>query len=209
MLNSGKEDVRNQLRKLRIQTWFQAVADASRKNAYQLEAEFSPNYLVGAKFHKGRSRIWAKYQRGESMPTFKEKSGGRKPIALIVEEKYPGTLKWLTHPIWELADPFIDFNMQDLKPIYESLPEKYRSYLIEENHEHPYFWRKQNDDLELMLDVFSEDKSVDDLTALICLYRESVICLNISKFRNIRKKLIEFSRYRSFSFVNYLISFKS
>lgn len=75
--------------------------------------------------------------------------------------------------------------MQDLKLIYESLSEKYRSYFIEENPEYPYFWRKQNDDLESMLDVFAGDEGIDGFTAILCLYRESIIFLDQKKYLKI------------------------
>jgi hypothetical protein len=103
--SAGRPKENKLIRELKVKTWFAAVAEASGKTAYELEKEFAPSYVDREEFGKHRARLWDKYRLGKTVPTIKETRGGRRPIALMVEEKYPGTIKWLQSNIWILADP--------------------------------------------------------------------------------------------------------
>ncbi len=187
---AGRPKENNLLRELKVKTWFNAVAEASGKTAYELEKEFSPSYVDRDKFHKQRSRLWEKYRTGKIVPTMKEREGGRRPVALLVEEKYPGTLKWLTSPIWTLADPDAEITMDYLRSVYESLVPDVQSILIEPQDVCASgFWRRQSDDFQLQLDAIVSIKHIDGITALIGLLRESFICQQKDRYEQVENTL--------------------
>lgn len=181
--SAGRPKENELLRELKVKTWFNAVAEASGKTAYELEKEFSPSYVDKGKFHKQRSRLWEKYRTGKIVPTMKESKGGRRPIALMVEEKYPGTLQWLTSPIWTLADPDAEITMDYLRSVYESLDVEIHKYLIEDvTDKDLIFWRKPCADYSKLLADISAANSIDSFIALLCLLRESIICQQQDRF---------------------------
>jgi hypothetical protein len=173
--SAGRPKENKLLRELKVKTWFNAVAEASGKTAYELEKEFSPTYVDRDKFHKQRSRLWEKYRTGKVMPTMKETKGGRRPVALMVEERYPGTIKWLQSPIWELLDLEIEINMNNLRSIYEYLDPEITTLIIDDKNEQ-LFWRKHHHDPERLVAMLHQVMTMDTLIALVCLWRESIIC---------------------------------
>lgn len=186
--SAGRPKENELLRELKVKTWFNAVAEASGKTAYELEKEFSPSYVDKGKFHKQRSRLWEKYRTGKIVPTMKETQGGRRPIALMVEEKYPGTLQWLTSPIWTLADPDAEITMDYLRTVYESLDPALSSKLLEDATVKPtVFWRKLPTDFGQLVEEIVQLKTVDGLIALLCMLRESLLCQQENHFKLIVK----------------------
>lgn len=186
----GRPKTNKTLQQLKVQTWFNAVAEASGKTAYELEKEFAPSTVDRENFNKQRARLWEKYRLGKTMPTIKEKKGGRKGTAQLVEEKYPGTLKVLQDPIWILADPNIQMEMDDLKVIYLTLEDKIKSLLLEDGDlTGVRFWRKSCSDFESLLNKLFELYSISALKGLLCLLRESLICQNKSNFNYVMSYL--------------------
>lgn len=179
----GRPKTNKALQQLRVQTWFNAVSEASGKTAYELEKEFAPSTVDRENFNKQRARLWEKYRLGKTMPTIKEKKGGRKGTAQLVEERYPGTLAVLQDPIWMLADPNVQLGMDDLKEIYLSLNDEIKSLLLEDGDlTGVRFWRKPCDDYQNLLDNITEYPSPSTLKALLCLLRESIICLRKNQY---------------------------
>lgn len=189
---AGQPKTNRLLKQLKVRTWFNAVSSASGKSAYQLEMEFAQVHINKSQFYKQRSRLWEKYRIGKTMPTIKSKEGGRRPIARLVEEKYPGTIQWLTHPIWDLANPESKLSMANIKQIFNSLPEELRSHFIDEpNPIYPYFWRKTHNNFEAFANSLAKSSSPYAFIALVCLYKESLICQNIGKFEVISNLMID------------------
>jgi hypothetical protein len=179
----GRPKTNKALQKLRVQTWFNAVAEASGKTAYELEKEFAPSTVDREDFNKQRARLWEKYRLGKTMPTIKDKKGGKKGTAQLVEEKYPDTLEVLQDPIWILADANIQMGMDDLKVIYLTLEDEIKSLLLEDGDlTEVLFWRKPCDNYQQLLDMIIEQPSPGALKALLCLLRESIICLQKNQY---------------------------
>ena len=170
----GRPKENKLIRELKVKTWFAAVAKASGKTAYELEKEFAPSYVDRDEFGKHRARLWDKYRLGKSMPTISEQEGGRRPIALLVEEKYPGTLKWLQSPIWMLLDMDIELSMNDLRSIYESLDPMVAELIIHDK-KGQLFWRKQELDPGKLVEKLYQADTMDGLIAIVCLWRESIL----------------------------------
>ncbi|PKO92572.1 MAG: hypothetical protein CVU15_05475 [Betaproteobacteria bacterium HGW-Betaproteobacteria-1] len=187
--SAGRPKENELLRELKVKTWFNAVAEASGKTAYELEKEFSPSYVDKGKFHKQRSRLWEKYRTGKVVPTMKETKGGRRPIALLVEEKYPGTLQWLTSPLWTLADPEAEITMDYLRTVYESFEPKMRALFIQEKPENRLFWRVPFSANKSLLEDIVSKESVTGFVGLLCLMRESVLLQEESFLRLIIQSL--------------------
>lgn len=181
----GRPKKNKALQQLRVQTWFNAVAEASGKTAYELEKEFAPSTVDRENFNKQRARLWEKYRLGKTMPTIKEKKGGKKGIAQLVEEKYPGTLKVLEDPIWTLLSPNSVMTMDYIKNIYFSLGPDVRKLLV--NEESNIFWRKSCEDFNDLLKLLSGSLSTDSFRALSCLLREALICQQKENFTSIIK----------------------
>lgn len=180
----GRPKENKLIRELKVKTWFAAIAEASGKTAYELEKEFAPSYVDREEFGKHRARLWDKYRLGKAMPTVNEKEGGRRPIALLVEEKYPGTLKWLQSPIWMLLDLDIELSMNDLRSIYESLDPRIARLIINDKKE-SLFWRKQGFDFDKLVTELHQTGTVDGLIALVCLWRESILCQQSALYKAI------------------------
>jgi hypothetical protein len=171
----GRPKENKLIRELKVKTWFAAVAKASGKTAYELEKEFAPSYVDREEFGKHRARLWDKYRLGKTMPTMVKTESGRRPVALLVEEVYPGTIKWLESPIWELLDLDIELSMNDIRSIYESLDLRIAELIIDDK-KGQLFWRKQEPDPSKLIVELHRTGTIDSLTALVCLWRESILC---------------------------------
>lgn len=179
----GRPKKNKALQQLRVQTWFNAVAEASGKTAYELEKEFAPSTVDRENFNKQRARLWEKYRLGKTMPTIKEKKGGRKGIAQLVEDKYPGTLRILQDSMWSLADSNVQITMDDLKIEYMSLDDEVRLLLIEDEEIiNKRFWRKPHDNFGVLLHKLVEPLSESSFKGLLCLLREALICQQSTNF---------------------------
>jgi hypothetical protein len=186
----GRPKTNKALQKLRVQTWFNAVAESSGKTAYELEKEFAPSTVDREDFNKQRARLWEKYRLGKTMPTIREKKGGKKGIAQLVEERYPGTLKVLEDPIWRLANPHEHILMSDLKAIYSQLEHETKSLLLEpEDLNDKRFWRRPCENFKSLIRTLSSASSEDAYTAIICLLRECIICQQKSQYQIIISEL--------------------
>jgi hypothetical protein len=122
--------------KLKVMTWFRAVAEASGKTSAQLEREFAnPNHIRRSKDKNQEIRpgLWDKYRRGEVEPRAHPING--KPLSIVqaVEAKYPGTAKVLTLPLWRLLDFSRPVAMEDLNAIEKTLPPEIQCLHSEEN----------------------------------------------------------------------------
>lgn len=195
----GRPKTNKALQKLRVQTWFNAVAEASGKTAYELEKEFAPSTVDRENFNKQRARLWEKYRLGKTMPTIKEKKGGRKGIAQLVEEKYPGTLKILDDPIWKLMDPEEIITMEYLRSTYESLPMAARHLFIKDNIKpDSTFWKKENTSLIELDKVWEIDKFLG-IKVYFCHLRELIISQKEIEFKETQKLItIKISKERAF-----------
>lgn len=184
----GRPKENKLIRELKVKTWFAAVAKASGKTAYELEKEFAPSYVDREEFGKHRARLWDKYRLGKTMPTMTKTERGRRPIALHVEEKYPGTMKWLQSPIWGLLDMDTEVSMSNLRSIYESLHPRIAELIIDKK-KGPLFWRKHESDPDKLILELHQTGSIDGLIALVCLWRESILCQHYSLHIAILKQL--------------------
>ncbi|WP_018986852.1 hypothetical protein [Methylophilus methylotrophus] len=188
----GRPKTDKLLKKFRVQTWFNAVAEASGKTAYELEKEFAPSILVRENFNKHRARLWEKYRLGKTMPSIKEKKGGRKGIAQIVEEKYPGTIHWLTDERFDLANVDKEITMKFIREVFESLPPEIRKYIVRENaNASTLFWRKKFITELPFYESLVRNPSPLAFIALLALLRESLICQNETCFNLVKKALIK------------------
>jgi hypothetical protein len=191
----GRPKTNKALQKLRVQTWFNAVAEASGKTAYELEKEFAPSTVDRENFNKQRARLWEKYRLGKTLPTIKEKKGGKKGIALLVDERYAGTLGVLEDPIWILSNPTSQMTMDDLKTVYSALDPEIKSLLVKDgNLNQMIFWRKSAEDFNELLNTLSLNTSFDSFKALLCLIHESLISKEEGKFTSVLECLRKMSR---------------
>lgn len=188
----GRPKKNKALQQLRVQTWFNAVAEASGKTAYELEKEFAPSTVDRENFNKQRARLWEKYRLGKTMPTIKEKKGGRKGIALLVEEKYPGTLKWLTNELGDLADMNKPISMAFIRGVFETLPAEIRDVIIKNDASYKtLFWRRTNINTKDFYKSLVYNGSAFGFIALLALFRESIECQDEISFKDITRLLIE------------------
>ena len=117
------------IKRLRIQSWFQAVSHASGLSAGELEYQFSLENEQSL-----RSCIWDKYRRGEIAP--------RDSLVSAVESHYPGTGQWLRSALWRYADAF-PMEMAEIRSAYERLPSLLRSmFVARQATESTVFWRR-------------------------------------------------------------------
>ncbi len=188
----GRPKKNKALQQLRVQTWFNAVAEASGKTAYELEKEFAPSTVDRENFNKQRARLWEKYRLGKTMPTIKEKKGGRKGIAQLVEEKYPGTIHWLTDERFDLANVDKEITMKFIREVFESLPPEIHKYIVRENaNPSTLFWRKKFITEPAFYENLVRNPSPQAFIALLALLREALICQNETCFNLIKKALIK------------------
>ena len=132
-----------EIRSMRVRSWYRAVILASKLTAAELEEEFSER--VRGRSNSPHSCIWDKYRRGETEPRSGRRSNGRHNLVERVERRYPGTAKWLTSPIWRLADK-AQMQMDEIRGVYEGLPQDIRSILIASPEQGTgIFWRRPLD----------------------------------------------------------------
>lgn len=190
----GQPKINQELKRLKAQTWFNEVAEISGKSAYQLEKEFSKPQIVEDRFNKSRSRLWEKYRSGKAIPRYNQNFTDHPPIAILVEEKYPHTIKWLNGPLWNLANIDYKLTMKDIRKIYVSLPQEIRCQFIHHNNEKDnYFWRKRDENEHDFYRNLAASNSPIAFITLLCVYREFLICQDKSNFEFIFKLIIGIS----------------
>lgn len=160
------------IRKMRVQAWYRAVVKTSGLSTRDLERKFSESD-AGRKVN--RSCVWNKYRRGEVVPRSGQKPGGGVNLVDRVEAEYPETAKWLYLPMWRLLDGS-PMEMSEIRQCYESLPPPIRSIFIQQKAEpSSLFWRTRPLDCKREGELLLKFESLDGLTAVLAMYRESII----------------------------------
>lgn len=103
--------------------WSNAVALESGLNPYQIEVRFMPDCVKRVDGQLNRPRLMDRYATGKLTP----KRGKQKCGGLTLVEKldacYPGTAKWLHHPLWDLMQPQ-DYSLSELHALMLKLENK-------------------------------------------------------------------------------------
>lgn len=147
------------IKRLRIQSWFQAVSHASGLSAGELEYQFSL-----ANKQCPRSCIWDKYRRGDVAP--------RDSLIKAVEIRYPGTEQWLHSPLWRFADE-VPIGMAEIRTAFECLPNLLRSmFVVRQATQSTIFWRRPVETSEAC-EILLRFNSIDALIATLILVKEA------------------------------------
>jgi hypothetical protein len=158
------------LRSMRVRCWFNAVSQVSGLTTGQLEREFGEKGTERAP----RSCIWNKYRRGDVVPRSRRPGDRSKKLVERVESRYPGTAKWLTSPLWRLADPAL-MEMSEIRQIYEGMPKSIRSIFVEPGSKATsIFWRRSVDP-KRACEVLLRFRDVDALIALLAMVKEAEV----------------------------------
>jgi len=164
-----KEDP--EIRKMRVQAWFWAVAQASKLTPRELEKKFGEPKCDGK---VKRSCMWDKYRRGEVAPRSGPRPDGGLNLVDRVEATYPGTAKWLTLPLWRLLDK-APMEMSEVRRCYEGLPNLMRQIFIYTQAEPSgLFWRRDTD-YEDACDLLLRFGGLDGLNAVLALVKEAEV----------------------------------
>jgi len=164
-----KEDP--EIRKMRVQAWFQAVSLASGLTPRELEKKFSES---DSDRKVKRSCVWDKYRRGEVAPRSGPRPDGGLNLIDRVEAAYPGTAKWLTLPLWRLLDK-VPMEMSEIRRYLEGLPNLIRQIFISVSAQPSgLFWRRDID-YDDACDLLLRLGSLDGLTAVLALVKEAEV----------------------------------
>jgi len=164
-----KEDP--EIRKMRVQAWFRAVAQASKLTPRELEKKFGEPKCDGK---VKRSCMWDKYRRGEVAPRSGLRPDGGLNLVDRVEATYPGTAKWLTLPMWRLLDK-APMEMSEIRGYLEGLPNLIRQIFIYGSAQPSgLFWRRDTD-YDDACDHLLRFGSLDGLTAVLALVKEAEV----------------------------------
>lgn len=164
-----------EIRAMRVRAWVQAVKQASGLSLAELEDEFSQRWAQRSP--SLRSCIWEKYQRGEVVPRAGLRTKEGLSLVERVEERYPGTARWLSLPLWRLADK-APMDMKEIRAIYEGLPKLLRSIFIAgPDKASEIFWRRPVDH-EHVCDIVLRIGDLDALVVALALVREAEITQN-------------------------------
>lgn len=157
------------IRRLRVKTWVDQVLATSNLFISELQQQFSD--LNEGNNH---SCIWYKYSKGTTVPRIGENPKGKLYLANRVDKAYPGTMEWLTSPVWRLADD-APMTMSEIRTIFENMPYLFNSIFIEAKHKiKGVFWRRQVE-LELCLNTLSNLDTLDAFIALLAMLKEAEI----------------------------------
>lgn len=158
-------------------TWFVAVSQASGMTAAELEVLFGKSkrnlqYSAGC-----RPGLWNKYRDGLACPKSKRDKNGNPSIVERVENRFPGTAKWIFMPFWDVMSS-APMEMADIKNIYQSLPLELRILLVmEPANSQKTFWRRPIDENKL----FQHLLKIHDLNAgiaILAIIKEAEITQN-------------------------------
>lgn len=164
-----KEDP--QIRKMRVQAWFRAVAQTSKLTPRELEKKFGEPKCDGK---VKRSCMWDKYRRGEVAPRSGPRPDGGLNLVDRVEEAYPGTAKWLTLPLWRLLDK-APMEMSEIRRSLERLPNLMRQiFIYRQAQPSDLFWRRDTD-YDDACDHLLRFGNLDGLTAVLALVKEAEV----------------------------------
>lgn len=176
------------IRKMRVQAWFQAVTDASKLTPRELERKFRED--DGRKV--SRSCIWDKYRRGQVVPRSGPRPDGGLNLVDRVEKAYPGTAKWLTLPLWRLADK-APMEMSEIRRCYENLPNLMKALFIDEAPKSgTVFWRANTKkrDYELLF-KFAD---LNGFMAVLTMFREAQCCQDRERHKACFEMVLEYSQ---------------
>ncbi len=152
------------IKRIRIRSWFQAVSHTSGLSAGELEYQFSL-----ANEQSPRSCIWDKYRRGDVAP--------RNVLVSAVEDRHPGTEKWLRSPLWRYADE-TPMEMAAIRSAYEDLPRLFRSIFIDRQAtKSSLFWRRPVEP-DHVCTILLRIKSIDALIVTLLFVKEAEITQN-------------------------------
>lgn len=183
-----KEDP--EIRKMRVQAWYRAVALASGLTPRELEKKFGESE---SDRKVKRSCVWDKYRRGEVVPRSGPKPDGGLNLVDRVEAAYPGTAKWLTLPLWRLLDK-APMEMSEIRRCYESLPRPMRAMFIQPDAtESSVFWR-QDINWRKVCDLLLRFADHDGLTAILITVREAEIIQNQRQYDTATASMIEYMK---------------
>ena len=159
--------------RIRAMAWFQAVSLASGLDAAHLEVLFGSTkdavrpYTLGA-----RPGLWDKYRDGVICPKIKQDSKGRPSIVERVEERFPGTAKWMTLPLWEVLGD-AQMSLDDLKRVYCSLAPFVRRLIVLDTPSDPiFFWRRPMP-VGRLCKYLARARGLDAATAMLALMKEA------------------------------------
>lgn len=174
---------KSEITRFKVMAWFDAVAEASGKSAADLEREFAPaSHFRLKNGMEIRPKLWEKYRRGAVEPRNIPSKGKKTSIVQEVESRYPGTAKWLSLPLWKLADFNQTVTMDELRAVYQGMALEIRGLIIKDDVlEGEVFWRKQTDEDELLQQLAAVG-GVDGVTAILALIREAQICQQEKEF---------------------------
>jgi hypothetical protein len=155
----------------RVHTWVRAVRLKSKLSLSELEELFSDSKT---KEGKTRSCIWDKYNRGDVVPRVGIKPNGELHLANRVEQEFPGTLQWLTSPMWRLIDK-APMSMPEIRKIYDDMPSKFRSIFVEPDYKiKGIFWRRILP-FEECIDTLKKLEILPAFIALLTMVKEAEI----------------------------------
>lgn len=164
-----KEDP--EIRKMRVQAWYLAVALASGLAPRDLEKKFSES---DSDRKVKRSCVWDKYRRGEVVPRSGPRPDGSLNLIDRVEAAYPGTAKWLTLPLWRLLDK-APMEMSEIRCHLAELPNLMRQiFIYEQAQPSGVFWRRDTD-YDDACDHLLRFGNLDGLTAVLALVKEAEV----------------------------------
>lgn len=160
-----------EIRWIRVRTWVEAVLQASGLTLVELEQKFSDVKSISP---TSRSCIWDKYRNGTVVPRIGTKPNGELHLASKVEIEYPGTLQWLTSPLWRLSDK-APMSMEEIKFVYQNLPYLYRSIFIEADYKITgLFWRRCTE-LEECCETLKKLDGLDAFISHLAMIKEAEI----------------------------------
>lgn len=199
---------KSEITRLKVMAWFNAVAEASGRTAAELEREFAqPEHIRWVNGVEIRPRLWEKYRRGEVEPRSVPSKGKKTSVVQDVENRYPGTAQWLTLPLWKLVDFNQPVTMDELKIIYEGMPQQIRGLIIKECVlEEEIFWRKQTGE-DALLRQLAEIGGIDGITGMFALVREAQVCQQETRFYpRVKALLAELEKTKNLSSLAILVS---
>lgn len=181
--------------RIRAQAWFNAVSLTSGKSDRELEEVFGQRIARGPNQGKlsigANPGLWRKYKLGLSCPKTKPAKGGRKSIVERVEERFPGTAKWMSMPLWDTIRPK-PLEMSDLKELYLSLSPPVRALIVDAQPQpSEKFWRRQVD-IETLCQQLLEVGGLDSATAVLALVREAETAQNRGMYLYLLARWAEF-----------------
>lgn len=167
---------KSEITKLKVMSWFNAVAQASGKSAAELEREFAIEGRIKIEDGKEmRPCLWDKYRRGEVEPSLIPPKGRSISVVQAVENKYSGTAMWLKLPIWTLLDFNHPLSIDELRKTYESMPAEIRGLILKESAlDGDIFWRKWTDE-DVLRECINSATEIEKLTMAIALVREAAL----------------------------------